>query len=175
MKANMLPNMARTLAMITVDVPRAVAWTRVRAGEEIALNLSVSVVSAPKVKGADTTDSTFSETELGSCQISRGVRRRAARLAMTRFGRSTVGSELFVTHDAAREEAFIDAFASLRATATLDAHDDHFHTYLAIQDELLRAETERRMRGEPAPLTKTFPRPRAWRSITVSCISPPRS
>ena len=41
--------------MITVDVPRAVAWTRVRAGEEIALNLSVSVVSAPKVKGADTT------------------------------------------------------------------------------------------------------------------------
>ena len=56
--------------MITVDVPRAVAWTRVRAGEEIALNLSVSVVSAPKVKGADTTDSTFSETELGSCQIS---------------------------------------------------------------------------------------------------------
>ena len=56
---------------------------------------------------------------------------------MTRFGRSTVGSELFVTHDVAREEAFIDAFASLRATATLDAHDEHFDTYLAIQDELL--------------------------------------
>ena len=154
--------------MITVDVPRAVAWTRVRAGEEIALNLSVSVVSAPKVKGADTTDSTFSETELGSCQISRGVRRRAARLAMTRFGRSTVGSELFVTHDAAREEAFIDAFASLRATATLDAHDEHLDTYLAIQDELLRAETERRMRGEPAPLTKTFPRPRVAARVILA-------
>ena len=28
----MLPNMARTLAMITVDVPRAVAWTRVSRG-----------------------------------------------------------------------------------------------------------------------------------------------
>ena len=32
--------------MITVDVPRAVAWTRVGAQHEIALNLSVSVVSA---------------------------------------------------------------------------------------------------------------------------------
>jgi adenylate kinase family enzyme len=87
---------------------------------------------------------------------------------MTRFGRSTVGSELFVTHDAAREEAFIDAFASLRATATLDAHDEHLDTYLAIQDELLRAETERRMRGEPAPLTKTFPRPRVAARVILA-------
>jgi hypothetical protein len=39
--------------MITVDVPRAVAWTRVsgRAGE-IAWNLSVSMVSAPKTEQA---------------------------------------------------------------------------------------------------------------------------
>lgn len=63
-----------------------------------------------------------------------------------------------MTHDAARQEAFIDAFASLRATATLDAHDERFDTYLAIQDELLRAETERRASGEPAPLTKASPR-----------------
>ena len=156
--------------MITVDVPRAVAWTRVsgRAGE-IAWNLSVSMVSAPKTEQAPIPRlGFFHETELGSCQISRGVRRRAARLAMTRFGRSTVGSELFVTHDAAREEAFIDAFASLRATATLDSHNEHFHTYLAIQDELLRAETERRMRGEPAPLTKTFPRPRVAARVILA-------
>ena len=87
---------------------------------------------------------------------------------MTRFGRSTVGSELFVTHDVAREEAFIDAFASLRATATLDAHDEHFDTYLAIQDELLRAETERHARGEPAPLTKTRPRRRVAARVILA-------
>ncbi len=152
--------------MITVDVPRAVAWTRVARGRKKSQTYPC-FDTTKKWFFFDTTTWLFRD-RIGIGLISRGVRRRAARPAMTRFGRSTVGSELFVTHDVAREEAFIDAFASLRATATLDAHDEHFDTYLAIQDELLRAETERHARGEPAPLTKTRPRRRVAARVILA-------
>lgn len=92
------------------------------------------------------------------------------RVAMTRFGRSTVGSDMFVTHDASREEAFIDAFASLRASATLDAHDERLQTYRAVEEELLKAQAERNrgVGGGPVPLTKTLVKPKAAAKVVLA-------
>jgi len=90
--------------------------------------------------------------------------------AMTRFGRSTVGSDMFATHDAVREEAFIDDFASATARCTLATYDANFETYRAIEEALLRdaARGTGTGKGHVVSLTTTTPAPRIAARVVLA-------
>jgi adenylate kinase family enzyme len=89
---------------------------------------------------------------------------------MTRFGRSTVGSDMFATHDAVREEAFIDDFASATARCTLATYDANFETYRAIEEALLRdaARGTGTGKGHVVSLTTTTPAPRIAARVVLA-------
>ena len=77
---------------------------------------------------------------------------------------------MFATHDAVREEAFIDDFASATARCTLATYDANFETYRAIEEALLRdaARGTGTGKGHVVSLTTTTPAPRIAARVVLA-------